>query len=165
MTVRALWMIGAALSFCACHQLIVRAPVRTAGIMPVESHNQGSVIAGLINVSEPANLDCPGGLESVTVRRSAFDATLHFFIGGLYTARTVDVACYAPVLPVDVKPVEKPGEKKPQPAVAANRILLKNGRVLEGRIVNQNQTTVTLEVDGRRQTIQKADIRRIEYRR
>ncbi len=45
-----------------------------------------------------------------------------------------------------------------------DRVEMKDGQVLEGRITNQTVSTVTIEINGAAQRLQKATIRRIELR-
>ncbi len=48
-------------------------------------------------------------------------------------------------------------------SLAADTVVLRNGQSIIGRIVNQTQTTVIMETDTGRRTLQKSQIRRISY--
>lgn len=49
-------------------------------------------------------------------------------------------------------------------ALSAETIVLKNGQILSGKIVGQSRTSITLQTPGGRRTIQKSQIRRIDYK-
>lgn len=51
----------------------------------------------------------------------------------------------------------------PGQAIFADLIFLKDGRTLQGRIINQTPDTVRIEVGGASQVIRKADIQRISF--
>jgi hypothetical protein len=165
----------------ACHQLTIHGAGQPEAARTVAEHsaNQGSVVAGLITVSDPARADCADGLERVTIRRGPLDTVVHIFVGGIYTSRTVEVRCRASAT-VDATADDDAGKtlektpaveiKEPVPTPTpvskpANRITLKNGQIIEGTILTQTRRSITIEVNGSRRVIQKSEIRRIEFNR
>lgn len=49
-------------------------------------------------------------------------------------------------------------------SLTASTIVLKNGRTLQGKIINQSRTEVQIEVNGKLQTISKAEISEINLK-
>ncbi|WP_061296426.1 LA_0442/LA_0875 N-terminal domain-containing protein [Leptospira interrogans] len=49
-------------------------------------------------------------------------------------------------------------------SLTASTIVLKNGRILQGKIINQSRTEVQIEVNGKLQTISKAEISEINLK-
>lgn len=52
----------------------------------------------------------------------------------------------------------------PAGGLSAETIVLKNGQILGGKIVGQSRTSITLQTPNGRRTIQKSQIRRIDYK-
>lgn len=48
---------------------------------------------GIYEYSEPDYVPCPGGVKSVKMERNVLDTVIHFFVGGIYTTRHVQVVC------------------------------------------------------------------------
>jgi len=63
----------------------------------------GSVIAGLIPVSSPAEHSCDQNPRRVVITRDWIDFAIHFWVGGIYTTRTVELYCASPNWPTNPK--------------------------------------------------------------
>jgi hypothetical protein len=168
---------------CACHSLQVElepaasAPAAGAAFQPgeptaqaadVRHYSHASVALGYFEPVAAPVADCDGSPRSVRIERGIGDSILHFLIGGVYSTRSIAVVCRSPVSPpARVVPASPPKQTPPprrvEPARNLDRIYLRSGKVLQGRIVNQTRTTITIDVNGRQLRIQKQDVRRVAY--
>jgi outer membrane protein OmpA-like peptidoglycan-associated protein len=78
-----------------CHVLVVN--MENKKYYPEKDYEvfqkYGTVIWGKFEVSSPKELSCQEGIRSITIQRTVFDFIVHYIIGGIYTARTIEATC------------------------------------------------------------------------
>jgi len=67
-----------------------------AEAMEHESKRRGSWVFGLLETGTPLEPNCAAGASKAVIRRDAVDFAIHFFVGGIYTTRSVSVECFPP---------------------------------------------------------------------
>ncbi len=60
---------------------------------PALSETHVSLGLGIYEYSKSPQNPCPDSLESIVIRRDWLDATIHFFVGGVYTTRRIEFYC------------------------------------------------------------------------
>ncbi len=78
-----------------CHVLVVNTENKKYYSQNNEEVFQkyGTVIWGKFEVSNPRELSCQEGIRSIVIQRTIFDFIIHYIIGGIYTARTIEAKC------------------------------------------------------------------------
>jgi hypothetical protein len=59
---------------------------------PHDTGAQGSLVLGYFPVSDPVLSTCMEP-KRVVIYRNYLDLTIHFFVGGIYTTRRIDIQC------------------------------------------------------------------------
>lgn len=52
-----------------------------------------SVVLGIVELSEPMEAHCQTATDKVVMRMDPMDSLIHFFLGGVYSTRTISVYC------------------------------------------------------------------------
>lgn len=174
-----LW-IGCALMGCHSMELVLpeQANGAAGGLRPVASQaaesepretteRSYSVGLGYWSVGAAPTADCAGGVERVRMQRGVLDSIVHTVIGGLLSTRSVTIYCRPEAEQIQPTPRQPlaPTPRPQTPRGPVQLVYLKSGQVLQGRIVSQSRTQVAIVVQGRRRSIPKDQIRRIEFRR
>lgn len=68
---------------------------------PAFVQRYGSVVAGILAISSPQRHSCDNTPRRVVITRDWIDMAIHFWIGGLYTTRSVKLYCASPNWPTN----------------------------------------------------------------
>lgn len=79
-----------------CHVLVV--DMENKRYYPQTNHEvsqkYGTMIWGKFEVSKPREVSCNNGIRSIVIQRSVIDFIIHYFIGGIYSTRSIEADCY-----------------------------------------------------------------------
>lgn len=60
---------------------------------PTLSVNYVSLGLGIYEFSKSPKIPCPNQIQKIVISRNWLDATIHFFVGGVYSTRRIDFYC------------------------------------------------------------------------
>lgn len=57
------------------------------------SQKYGTLIWGKFEASSPREVSCQNGIKPIVIKRTIFDFIVHYLVGGIYTARSIEAEC------------------------------------------------------------------------
>jgi hypothetical protein len=81
------------LTNCQTVVIQINPGVEIKNAAPNQKKRYGTVGFGYIDITKDNDSACGQNVRKIVIERDWLDCIVHFFIGGLYTTRSVDVYC------------------------------------------------------------------------